>query len=62
MQEINLKKIFSPVTRKPKMATKLFGRDLKEYEDVDIDTLLSKLSADELEELNNDVDPDVRNL
>lgn len=42
-----------------KMSTKLYGKDLKEYEDVDIDTLLAKLTPEELEELNNEVDPDV---
>lgn len=42
-----------------KMSTKLYGKDVKEYEDVDIDTLLAKLTAEELEELNNEVDPDV---
>lgn len=41
------------------MTTKLYGKDLKDYDDVDIETLLTKLSAEELEELNNDVDPDV---
>lgn len=39
--------------------TKLFGKDLKEYDDVDIDSLLTKLTTEELEELNNEVDPDV---
>lgn len=32
---------------------------MSEYDDVDIETLLGRLSADELEELNNDCDPDV---
>lgn len=42
------------------MATKLFGRDLKEYEDMNVEEILDKLSPEELEELNNYVDPDVR--
>lgn len=41
------------------MSTKVFGRDLREYDDVDIDSLLTKLTTEELEELNNEVDPDV---
>ncbi|GAU94139.1 hypothetical protein RvY_05966-2 [Ramazzottius varieornatus] len=40
------------------MATKLFGRDLKEYEDMNVEEILDKLSPEELEELNNYVDPD----
>jgi len=41
------------------MTTKLYGKDLKEYDEIDVDTLLTKLSLDELEELNKDIDPDV---
>lgn len=37
----------------------LYGKDLKAYEDLDVDTLLARLTAEELEELNNEVDPDV---
>jgi len=40
------------------MSTKLFGKDIREYDDVDIDSLLTKLTTEELEELNNEVDPD----
>ncbi|XP_013408538.1 tropomodulin-1 [Lingula anatina] len=40
------------------MSSKLFGKDLKQYEDLDIDELLEKLTPEELEELNNDIDPD----
>ncbi|KAI3390197.1 hypothetical protein SNEBB_006617 [Seison nebaliae] len=39
-------------------AAKLFGRDLSEFANLDIDDLLSKLTDEELEELNNEVDPD----
>ncbi|KFD58804.1 hypothetical protein M513_00497 [Trichuris suis] len=44
--------------RKGSMTTKLYGKDLSEYEDIDIDSLLTKLTPEELEELNNEVDPD----
>lgn len=40
--------------------TKLHGRDLKAYQDVDLDDLLSKLTDAELEELHTElIDPDV---
>ena len=43
--------------------TKLYGRDLKAYQDVDLDDLLSKLTDAELEELHTElIDPDVRIL
>lgn len=40
------------------MTTKLFGKDLKDYDDLDIDDLLAKLTPEELEQLSNEVDPD----
>lgn len=39
-------------------STKLFGKDLSQYEDVDIDDLLEQLSPEELEMLAGEVDPD----
>jgi tropomodulin len=36
----------------------LYGRDLKEYENVNVEDLLNQLSADELEQLSCEVDPD----
>jgi len=42
-------------------AAKFYGRDLREYDDKDIEGLLSNLSMEELEDLNNDFDPDVIN-
>lgn len=42
-----------------KMATKLFGRDLSEYDDLNVEEMLDKLTPAEIEELNNYVDPDV---
>ncbi len=39
---------------------KLFGKDLNDFEDVDVDDLLTQLSAEELEILSKEVDPDVR--
>ena len=38
---------------------KLFGRDLSEYENMDVDELLSQLSPEELDILSREVDPDV---
>ena len=38
---------------------KLFGRDLAEYENMDVDELLSQLSPEELDILSREVDPDV---
>jgi len=41
---------------------KLYGKDLKAYQDVDLDALLAKLTDAELEELHTElIDPDVRN-
>lgn len=36
----------------------LFGKALTSYDDEDIDELLSKLTPEELEQLNDDFDPD----
>lgn len=39
--------------------TKLFyGKELKHYENLDVENLLSQLSAEELEQLSEEVDPD----
>ncbi|UYV81668.1 TMOD1, partial [Cordylochernes scorpioides] len=40
------------------MSTRLYGRLLKEYEDVDIEEMLSKLTEEELEQFSVEVDPD----
>lgn len=42
--------------------TKLFGKDLSEYDEVDIDAILEQLSPEELDLLASDVDPDVSTL
>lgn len=39
---------------------KLYGKDLSEYDDIDVDTLLAQLSAEEISILAKEVDPDVR--
>lgn len=39
--------------------SKLYGRDLSEYDNIDIEELLDKLSEEELEQLSLEVDPDV---
>ena len=38
---------------------KLYGKDLNEYDDVDVDTLLAQLSPEEINILAKEVDPDV---
>ena len=39
---------------------KLYGKDLSKYDDIDLDDLLSKLTEEELQELETDlIDPDV---
>ena len=39
--------------------TKLYGKDLSAYDDVDVDALLSQLSPEEINLLAKEVDPDV---
>lgn len=39
---------------------KLYGKDLSEYDEVDVDELLAQLSAEEIKILAKEVDPDVR--
>lgn len=41
---------------------KLYGKDLSEYDDIDVDTLLAQLSAEEISILAKEVDPDVRHI
>lgn len=38
---------------------KLFGKNLGEYDEVDVDDLLAQLSAEEIKILAKEVDPDV---
>jgi hypothetical protein len=38
---------------------KIYGRDLSGFDDNDIDDLLDNLTMEELEDLNNEMDPDV---
>ncbi|MPC73710.1 hypothetical protein E2C01_068046 [Portunus trituberculatus] len=40
-------------------STKLFGKDLSQYEELDIDDILDQLSPEELEMLAGEVDPDL---
>jgi tropomodulin len=42
--------------------TKLYGKDLSAYDDVDVDTLLSQLSPEEINILAKEVDPDVSTI
>ncbi|XP_043203502.1 uncharacterized protein LOC122371323 [Amphibalanus amphitrite] len=39
---------------------KLFGKDLSEYDNMDMDDMLDQLTAEEIELLTRDVDPDGR--
>lgn len=41
---------------------KLYGKDLSEYDDIDVDTLLAQLSAEEISILAKEVDPDVSKI
>jgi len=41
---------------------KLYGKDLSEYDDIDVDTLLAQLSPEEINMLAKEVDPDVSTL
>lgn len=38
---------------------KLYGKDLSEYDEIDVDELLSQLSPEEINILAKEVDPDV---
>lgn len=38
---------------------KLYGKDLSEYDEIDVDELLAKLTTDEINILAKEVDPDV---
>lgn len=38
---------------------KLYGRELSEYENLDVDQLLSQLTPEEIDILAKEVDPDV---
>ena len=39
---------------------KLYGKDIKEYIDMDLDEMLSKLTEEELQQLGDElIDPDV---
>lgn len=40
---------------------KLYGKDLSEYDEVDVDALLAQLSPEEINILAKEVDPDVSN-
>lgn len=40
-------------------AAKLYGKDLSEYDDIDVDELLAQLTPEEINMLAKEVDPDV---
>ena len=40
-------------------AAKLYGKDITEYDDLDVDQLLAQLSPEEISILAKEVDPDV---
>lgn len=41
---------------------KLYGKDLGEYDELDVDELLSQLSPEEINILAKEVDPDVSHI
>lgn len=41
---------------------KLYGKNLSEYDEVDVDELLAQLSSEEIKILAKEVDPDVSEL
>lgn len=51
----------SSSTKKTTMTTaaKLYGKDLSEYDDIDVDELLAQLTPEEINILAKEVDPDV---
>lgn len=57
--KITTTKVSSSSTTTPATSL-LYGKDLSEYDNMDVDELLTQLSAEELEQLSNEVDPDVR--
>lgn len=44
------------------IAAKLLGKEVKDLDDKDIDDLLASLTPEELEQLSNEVDPDVSSI
>lgn len=56
----NLQTSASTKTTTMTTAAKLYGKDLSEYEDVDVDELLAQLTQEEINILAKEVDPDVR--
>ena len=55
----NLQTSASTKTTTMTTAAKLYGKDLSEYDDVDVDELLSQLTPEEINILAKEVDPDV---
>lgn len=51
----------SSTTKTTTMTTpaKLYGKDLSEYDEIDVEELLAKLSPEEINILAKEVDPDV---
>ncbi|VDN53698.1 unnamed protein product, partial [Dracunculus medinensis] len=47
-----------PINRSGISGLKLYGKDIRDLDDTDLEVLLSKLSPEELEDLNCDFDPD----
>lgn len=43
-------------------SAKLYGKDVGEYDDLDVDQLLAQLSPEEISILAKEVDPDVSTL
>uniref|UniRef100_A0A646QDA9 Tropomodulin n=1 Tax=Hemiscolopendra marginata TaxID=943146 RepID=A0A646QDA9_9MYRI len=60
VQEMEWTRTTRTVIKETKSMTssKLFGKDLSIYDEMDIDELLSRLTTEELEQLSKEVDPD----
>ena len=48
----------TPPIQQPQGIYMLYGKDLREYDNIPVDEILAKLSPEELEQLSNEVDPD----
>lgn len=57
--EFSLQTSSSQKTTTMTTPAKLFGKNLGEYDEVDVDELLAQLSAEEIKILAKEVDPDV---
>ena len=57
-RRLSERKSSQELLQQPRKLKMLYGKDLKEYENMNVEDLLNQLSADELEQLSSEVDPD----